>query len=232
MTHLGRHCWGILALALAAGAWLAPPASASRIAVAPIRIELGTDANFCALTVSNLGLEKVAVQVRGFAWSQKPDGTDQLDPADIRVNPSVTEVAPGARRLVRCSLPPHGGATESSYRLLVDEIPQGEAPPGTIKAVLRLSIPIFRTPKAAAPALRWQPGPPGAIEISNNGRMHAVVGKLVIHRAGQAPETITRGFYLLAGASRLVVPAQGGAITRIEAVTATGRVEAVAKRQD
>jgi fimbrial chaperone protein len=204
--------------------------AAARMAVAPIRIELASSANFCALHVSNLGQDKVAVQVRGFAWSQDADGADRLDPADIAINPSIMELQAGQKRLVRCSLPPHAGAKESSHRLLIDELPRGNPAPGTMQTVLRLSLPIFRKLAGAAPALQWSVGDGAALELRNTGGAHALIGKLILTRAGQKTETIERGFYLLAGAHR-VVPLAGDAagITRVEAVMDTGKVDVVAK---
>lgn len=200
----------------------------------PIRIELDRSTNFCALHVTNSGQDPVAVQVRGFAWSQDADGSDRLDPADIRVNPSIMELTPGQKRLVRCSLPPHAGPVESTFRLLVDEIPRGSPPPGTMQTVLRLSLPVFRKPPGAAvPLLGWRAGPSGTLEIVNKGRMHAIVAKLVVTRPGLEPEKIERGFYILAGARRLVsLSSDAGTITRVETVTGAGKVELVAKLGD
>lgn len=214
-------------------ALLATPAPAAKIGVVPIRIELASTANFCSLHVSNLGPDKVAVQVRGYAWSQRPDGSDQLDPADIRVNPAIMELAPGQKRLVRCSLPPHAGPAESAYRLLVDELPQGNPAPGTMQTVLRLSLPLFRKPKDASPRLHWRADPSGSIELLNTGQTHAIVGKLIVSRADRQPETVERGFYLLAGARRPVALATDTrAITKVELVNGAGQIQPVPKLQD
>lgn len=220
----------VLLFALAAACAASTANAAARIAVAPIRIELASNANFCSLHVSNLGQDKVAVQVRGFAWSQDADGADRLDPADIAINPSIMELQAGQKRLVRCSLPPHAGAKESSHRLLVDELPQGNPSPGTMQTVLRLSLPIFRKPAGAAPALQWSVGDGAALELRNTGGAHSLIGKLIVTREGKKPETIERGFYLLAGARRPITLAGGAAgITRIEAIMDTGKVDVVAK---
>ncbi|GAA4011941.1 molecular chaperone [Sphingomonas swuensis] len=224
---------GLLRTFLAVAAFLSPAPSlhAGTIAVVPIRIELDPAATFCALHVSNLGKEPVAVQVRGFGWSQMADGSDRLEPAGIRLNPSVMEIPSGQKKLVRCALPPHVGASESSFRLIVDELPPGQAQPGTVQAVLRLSIPLFRSPKGAAPALRWREGPLGWLELLNVGRAHATVGRVVVRRAGQEPDTIDRGFYLLAGSVRSLPLTAGSAITGVEVVTGPGQPQAVAKLQ-
>lgn len=217
----------------AAAASFAAPASAARIAVNPIRIELASTTNYCALHVSNQGDQPVAVQVRGFAWSQDPDGTDRLEPADIRLNPSILELPPGQTKLVRCSLPPHAGPMESSYRLLVDELPTAKPPPGTMQTLLRLSLPIFRKPPGAAPQLRWKIDPAGGLELFNAGRQHSIVGKLRISRPGIAPEVIERGFYLLAGARRTIaLSASPAGITKVEAVNGAGQMDTVARSTD
>lgn len=220
-------------LAAIAVAVFAVPAEAARIAVIPVRIELASTATFCSLHVSNQGTNDVALQVRGFAWSQGPDGSEQLGSADIRVNPSIFELTPGQKRLIRCSLPPQTGANESAYRLLIDELPRGNPEPGTMQTLLRISLPIFRKPLGAAPRLGWKVGDDGVLHLVNEGRRHVIVAKLVVSRAGQTAERLERGFYLLAGSRRTIAMAGSrGAITKVEAVTAQGQVEAVAKLED
>lgn len=218
------------ACAAVAALVVAVPAIAANIAVVPIRIELAPGAKYCSLHVSNQGADDVAIQVRGFAWSQASDGSEELGAADIRVNPAIFELKPGEKRLVRCSLPAHSGPNESSYRLLVDELPRGDPQPGTMRTLLRISLPIFRKPAGAAPSLHWQAGPGGALQLLNTGQRHAVVGKLLVSRAGQPIETVERGFYLLAGKQRSIpLTSVRGEITKVEAVTGEGQLKAVSK---
>ncbi|NJC04378.1 P pilus assembly chaperone PapD [Sphingomonas kaistensis] len=98
---------------------------------------------------------------------------------------------------------------------------------------MRLSLPLFRKPAGAAPLLQWQAGADGTLDLINTGQRHAEVGRLVVSRAGRSPETLGRGFYLLAGTRRSIAlaPLQGE-ITKVEAVTGEGQVKAVPKRHD
>lgn len=222
-----RWLRSFLAIAVLA---MSQPALAARIAVVPIRIELANNAAFCSLHVSNEGPDEVAVQIRGFRWTQDADGADRLDPADVRLNPSIFELGPGQKKLVRCSLPAQGSESEDTHRLLVDELPRGTPAPGTMQTLLRLSLPVFRTPVGAVPQLRWVVGPQGALQLINRGKAHAMISKILVSRAGTASTTIGGGFYLLAGASRTVGPGGGAdAISKVEVVTGNGRAQVVEK---
>lgn len=221
---------GLLAAAVAIAIAAPQAARAARLAVVPIRIELAAKANFCSLHVSNEGPDEVAVQIRGFRWNQDADGADRLDQADIRLNPSIFELGPGQKKLVRCSLPAEAGEGEDAHRLLVDELPRASPAPGTMQTLLRLSLPVFRTPAGAAPILRWTAGPDGSLRLANSGNRHAMISRLVVGYAGSRPAlVIERGFYLLAGASRTIaLPAGAGEVSDVEAVAGAGRI-AVAK---
>jgi len=197
----------LAALALAAGLFVpGSSAVASALRVTPIRIELQPDKRFCALTLANDGDLPVSVQVRGFRWSRGEQGEDLLEPvAGFSINPTIVTLAGQETRLIRCSLPAAEGAAEQTWRLLFDELATPDTPvgPGEIRTLLRISVPIFRAPRGAEPALDWtvrhDPGGGIAAVIVNRGQRHVRV--LSISMTATSGETVhlDRGGYILAG---------------------------------
>lgn len=180
-------------------------AFAASIAVMPVRVEVAPSKQFCSLSVSNEGAEEVTVQVRAYVWKQQPDGTDVLEhSASIAVNPSIATIPAGGKKLIRCSLPAKSGPNESTFRLLVNELPRSSVQPGTLQTLLQLSIPVFQAPQNAQPALSWLVGDDGRLYLMNNGTRHARVNQYIVRRTGGEPSRIDRGFYLLAGSRRAI----------------------------
>jgi fimbrial chaperone protein len=98
----------------------------------------------------------------------------------------MLELAPGARQLVRViRLGPPPEDVETSYRLIVDELPveAGSAKRG-LQFVLRYSVPVFVLPHGAienTPALQARivrDGNTSFLEIGNPGSRHAQVADL------------------------------------------------------
>lgn len=195
MQRLAASCAILIALAAVAPA----PATAGALRVTPVRVDIAPDRQFCALTIANDGEGPVSVQVRGYGWSKDADGTDRLDPATgPRVNPSILTLARGASGLVRCSVAaPDNASREEAWRLIVEELPDlsEPLPAGGVRALLRLSIPVFRTPPAARPRLSWSWRDSGTLHLANSGNAHVQVLGL---DADGGPLS-TRAFYLLAG---------------------------------
>ncbi|MDF8332743.1 fimbrial biogenesis chaperone [Novosphingobium cyanobacteriorum] len=217
----------LVPFALLATMW-GHPAQAGAIRVTPVRVEVPAGRQFCALTVGNDAERPVTVQVRGFAWTRDENGSDTLDAGNAPVvNPAIVTIPKGESRLVRCSLPRDttGGAAEQQWRLIVDELPQpsSEVAPGSVQTLLRLSVPVFRTPDKATPQLGWSvvrtgDGTP-ALRITNSGARRVQVVKVVMHlRSGQdAP--LNRGFYLLAKGA-MVLPVRPDIAHDLASVTA------------
>lgn len=219
-------------------ACLAAPAgqaSAGTLRILPVRIEVAQDKRFCALTIANDDARPTTIQVRGFAWRRDTAGNDLLDPAEgPSLNPSIVAIPAGETRLIRCSLPGPPGATEQSWRLIVDELPDANPPPGVIQARLRISIPVFRAPARAAPALDWatRAAQDGAthLVVGNHGDRHTQVIAIVVQprTPGAAPRRIARAFYLLAkGSIDLALPDMPpDGIAAVELETTDGRLRA------
>jgi fimbrial chaperone protein len=165
-------------------------AGAANLQVSPISVEVKAQETASGLSLSNNGNADLHAQVRVYRWSQV-DGEDRLEPTtDIAISPPMLKLAGGAEqlvRVVRLGAPPAASAAESSYRVIVDELPVevqgGEVKPG-LQFALRYSIPVFLAPlgtEAVAPALHARmiqaDGHP-ALEIRNDGRQHAQIADL------------------------------------------------------
>jgi fimbrial chaperone protein len=224
-----RSLLGLVALTACCG-----PAMAGSLRVMPIRVEVAAGRQFCSLTIGNDADRPVTVQVRGFGWTRDETGADVLDPATGPVvNPAIATIAPGASRLVRCSLPASSqapGGTEEQWRLIVDELPSTapDVAAGTIQTLLRLSIPVFRAAPGMEPRLGWLPAktPAGlnAMRLENSGTRHAQVMRLVLHEADGSIRKVGRGFYLLPSGA-LLLPVEmtdGSAPVEVTAETDIG----------
>ncbi|MDF1587093.1 fimbrial biogenesis chaperone [Marinimicrococcus flavescens] len=190
-----------LILAAALGA---PAAMAGSLGVSPVRVELAPGQRAASVTLRNDGAEPVMVQVEPRAWV----GSAQLEALEptrglVAVPPMLT-VEPGERRVVRVARraaePP---AREESFRLLLTEVPlAGEGALG-VRFALRLSIPVFVQPQAAAAEPAWRlerAGEDLVLRLANRGNAHLRIERLLLHDAGGAELVAVPGpAYVLAG---------------------------------
>ena len=113
----------------------------------------------------------------------RSDGEDRLTPTrDVLVSPPVFTMPGDSSQLVRVALRQAAASQqELSYRLILTEVPQQASPDFTgLNVALRLSLPIFVAPPAAAsPTLEWTGArnADGTIMIiaRNTGNAHARV---------------------------------------------------------
>ncbi|MCU0948483.1 MAG: fimbria/pilus periplasmic chaperone [Porphyrobacter sp.] len=174
-----------LCAVLAAAAVPCAPALAGALTIMPVKVEIAPDKQFCSLTVGNDAPEAVTVQLRGYRWRQTADGADQLDPApQLVVNPAIVTIAPGERRLVRCSVPLEAGVAEATYRILVNELPAANSPAGGLQTLLQISIPVFRAEPQARPQITWSQRDDGCVALTNTGTAHARLASVQVHTDG------------------------------------------------
>ena len=205
-----RFVLGILASAAAFG--LSPtPADAGTFSISPLRIELSAGAQTGALTIRNQEESPVVVQAELMLWEQV-DGEDLLSPTrDVLVSPPVFTLPGNGSQLVRVALRrPADTQRELSYRLILTEVPQQASPDfNGLNVALRLSLPIFVAPSAAASQrLEWSSArnADGAITITarNAGNAHARILKFSIAPAAASaaaiPQDVTA--YVLPGQAR------------------------------
>lgn len=187
-------------------------AGASALRVTPIRVEVQAGKQFCSLSIANDGDQPVSVQVRGYRWSKDERGADVLDTAvGFQINPTIVTLKAQESRLIRCSLPPAEGAIEQTWRLVFDELltPVSVTVPGEIRALLRISVPVFRAPDGASPDISWTlvrtPEGGQSVVLTNSGSRHIRAISLELKPSSGAGQRVERGFYLLAG-GRFEIP--------------------------
>lgn len=168
--------------------FVAPTAVAASLQVAPTSLFIDAERNADGLTLSNSGAQSLYAQVRVFRWSQV-DGEDRLEPTtDVAISPPMVELPPGGEQLVRViRLIPPPTEMESSYRVIVDEIPTQDAADDDqrLRFVLRYSVPIFLSPlnSAVGPVLHTTLSREAGgtfLEVRNEGNAHAQLADLVL----------------------------------------------------
>jgi fimbrial chaperone protein len=142
-------------LAAAALAWIGlslcvdARAQAQALQISPISVALQPGQMTTTLSVENTGADSAALQIRPFRWSQTNQQDLLTDTDDLLVSPPITTIGGGQTQIFRVVLRRPAGRTEASYRLLLDQLPPPSMP-GVIRIALRLSIPVFAEPEAAA----------------------------------------------------------------------------------
>lgn len=208
-----------VALALAMLPGLATTAVAASLQVAPTSVELQASETGEAVWLSNTDADTpVRAQVRLFRWTQH-NGEDTLEPTrDLAISPPLVELAGGARQLVRViRTGPPPTDTETSYRIIVDEVPDGTAADRTgLQFLLRYSIPVFVLPAGEAP-ITYQLAPrlehdgdAATLVVTNHGGRHAQLADLAYVDAGGNRHELLSGLvgYVLPGQTmRWALPA-------------------------
>ena len=189
----------VLSMGLAAGA--------QSLSVLPVNVLMAPGQRASSLTVTNQGTSKTSIQIRAFAWNQDGD-QDVLTPSDlVVVSPPLATLAPGASQVVRLILRQAPAARESTYRIILDQIPP-PAEPGVVHVVLRLSIPIFAQPGSRVnPDVQFHlEDKDGALYLVgiNNGRRHLAVRQIELTTSDGRKLTSASGSspYVLAGVTR------------------------------
>lgn len=212
---------------------MSTPVWAGDFQVNPVRVSLSPTAQAGMVTVSNRAGSSVRLQLQGFAWSETVGGEQVLTPSDrLVIFPTLLELGPGESRRVRVGLNGPPAATEETYRLIVEELPDHRTPdPKGVAIRMRMSIPIFATsadpsaeagPRGAVTEARILPGRERKlqIELGNLGVRHFKAGKIEVKLdlKGRPPLTAKlSGWYVLAGKKRqhlVELPKEARCVTR------------------
>ncbi|MCI0599990.1 MAG: molecular chaperone [Beijerinckiaceae bacterium] len=138
--------------------WLSGPCFAGSLGISPVIVDVAAPGAAAAITVRNLGTQPASTQLRIFRWLQVNGNEELVETRDVAVSPPFAAIAPNSEqvlRVIRTSKEPIAG--EESYRLLVDELPDRSRKTwGTVRIVVRSSIPVFFGPPAQkADPLQW-----------------------------------------------------------------------------
>jgi fimbrial chaperone protein len=144
----------VLALGFGPPVAAAPP-EAAKLEIAPTTFDLkpGEPGIFY---IVNRGHDDVEVQIQAREWRQE-NGQDRLSPSDsLFASPAFIRIAPNRRQVVRLLADAAGPPHEREYRLLVNEIPHGNAPRDSVRVLLQFSIPVFVSSGAMVPpSIAW-----------------------------------------------------------------------------
>jgi fimbrial chaperone protein len=203
------------ALVLALGLGLAGPAGAADFVVNPIQIFFTGQTQSAILTVQNTSDEPLRFQLDAFGWAQEPNGQMRLAPtSDIIFFPRLLSLAPREQRIVRVGVSAPPGPVERTYRIFVEELPPlatQSTPPGQVRVLARMGIPIFVAPRTAQAELRIggltaQPGRV-LLELRNVGTKHVVPQRVQMRGLAANGEAVWQreldGWYILAGDHRV-----------------------------
>lgn len=195
---------------------------AANIQLSNTRLTLTPDAAIGAIVVHNNDTAPVLLQAEVVAWSQQA-GADQFrETRDILVNPVVFRLPAKGDQILRLGLQSGAVATERSYRLFLQEVPENNTTaPGQVRTVLRLSLPIFVPPKDNADlpsrtaVLDWQLGVDrngqGSLHLSNRGASHIQITNVKLTANGsKVVFSRAMSVYALAGQDvRIPITASG-----------------------
>lgn len=196
---------------------------ASKVLIWPIDPTIADDQKATTLWIENHGTEPVLMQVRVLGWLQTNGIEGYQEQQRVIVSPPIVQVAAGKKQLVRLvknTEPP--AASETAYRVLVDEIPTPvkQAGGAGIQFQMRYSIPLFvyghglsqagatvneQPQKADAlnhPRLSWQLAQQQGktrLQVTNHGNIHARLSDVQIQQ-GARKTNVTSGLlgYVLA----------------------------------
>lgn len=177
----------LTAALLAFNLLLSGQALAQSLQISPISIEMQPGQMATTLMVTNKGASASTLQIRPFQWSQS-NGADQLTPTDqLLVSPPLTEIAPGDTQIFRLVMRSPAARVETSYRILLDQLPQPAAA-GAVSIALRFSIPIFSEPDDPARSqINWRidNAPGGFVLVGvNQGNQHIRILNPVLKTSG------------------------------------------------
>ena len=191
---------------------LAGTAHASSFSVSPTRLALAPGTTSVVLTLTNQHDRAIRFQLSVFAWDQSEDGRMQLaDTADVVVYPPLVSLDPGESRRIRVGTVVPFGEIEKTYRLLVEELPDDNAPvtPGGVQVRTRMGIPVFLQGRGKTPnvvtGIEHASVADGVLsfDLVNSGMRHALPQRIQVRgTAADGHKVFSRdvdGWYLLAG---------------------------------
>ena len=164
------------------------------------------------------------------AWSQRPDGTDDLTATDdLVIAPPIITIAAKSQQVVRLALLRAPDPTNQlTYRLLLREVPEAVSPElrgVEIPMALAMNLPVFVSPPAARRLVDCGALQRTNLQISlscgNTGNAYGQVREASLRQANVELARFQGGIYLLPGAAKRF----SLAVIRAEAPIAAGRAE-------
>ncbi|AFL89586.1 P pilus assembly protein, chaperone PapD [Terriglobus roseus DSM 18391] len=181
---------------------------AQTLAVEPVNLFFLPGQKIVTLTLKNPASEPITVQGRAFTWAQEGNA-DPLNATDaILISPPMATIRPGESQVVRVAMRQPASERESTYRLLIDQLPSA-ARPKEVSILLRLSIPVFVEADVHATAkfefrVEHHRDGKSILIVANNGQIHDSVRDIHLKTSdGSVWKAVVPGLpYVLAGAER------------------------------
>lgn len=173
-------------------------ATAGSLQVTPVSLDLPPSASSATIKLRNEGAAPLNAQIRVFRWMQE-NGEEKLVPTDeVVASPPIATLAGKTDytvRVVRVSKEP---LKASSYRLVVDELPdKSQQKDGVVNIVLRYSIPVFfYSAEAERPKLTWSVTQRGSrlyVTAKNDGDRHVRLAGLKLQPANGSAISLGEG---------------------------------------
>jgi fimbrial chaperone protein len=192
--------------ALLAALFAVSDALAGSFSVAPVRLDVRVPRRAVSFEVQNSGDRAAQIQVERYRWIADKGGDDQLEATeDVIATPPIFTLSPGQKQIVRVlvfsALDP---AREGTYRVILQETPLNDPLPNAVQALLRISMPLFITPRGAKPNIAWtaeRDGERWSLTMENVGNAHAEI--IAVRTAAGESIDKARG-YLLPGEKRRI----------------------------
>jgi fimbrial chaperone protein len=200
----------VLVLALLGAA----EAGASNFNLSPLQVTLSSKAPRALVEIRNQATVPLRLQLTVTAWDQSPAGDMLLTPTeDIILFPSLLTLEPGEMRKVRLGTATSPTASETAYRIFVEELPSQEKQPvqgGQINVLTRLSIPVFVAPVKSMVSAHVQgltvQNSMISFTVQNTGNVHFAPRTIHVSGRDGAGEAVAiqdvEAWYILAGGSR------------------------------
>jgi fimbrial chaperone protein len=230
----------VFAICLFIGIYTAFPAFAAVFEVKPVRLIFSPGSRTDILTVKNDGEEKLSIQVKGYEWSQDPEGKDvYTDTKEVIIFPRIFTLGGKEERVIRIGLRVPPGQKERTYRIYVEELPTPKPVETTsVRTVLRMGVPVFVPPvkteiKTTLEDLNILAGGKVSFRVGNQGNVHFIVQSIRVSGYDSSKKQLfsneVHGWYLHAGRSRIFtqdIPKEAcRQVSRIEVEASTSAEE-------
>lgn len=212
----------------------AQPARATNVGVSPVNIYLSSGSKTALLTLTNQATQSVNFSLSIYGWTQSETGATELEPtSDIIFFPRQVSIPPGESRNIRLGTQLEPGATERTYRILLEELPpqQTTRVPGVIRLLTNISMPIFVVPNHQRVAVDISGMKVArhnlSFAIQNDGNVHIFPQSVIASGQGASQKTVFAAkagdvWYILAGGARLVnIPIPPGTCSKIRMLGVT-----------
>jgi fimbrial chaperone protein len=192
----------------------ASSAGAGSFSVAPVRLDVKMPRRAVSLEIQNTGELPAQIQVERYLWVADKGGDDTLEPTeDIVATPPIVTLAPGQKQIIRVLVSGNQDPSrEATSRVILQETALNDPPPNAVRALLRISMPLFITPNGAKPNVVWtaeRADNKWWLVMENTGNAHA---QILSARLESGQEIKATGYLLPSEKRRVPIEAAPTAI--------------------